>query len=174
MIRGKKSAWAGLSWRRLPHCAVRGAFRPSSLYFRQIVHELLLHSSSAARSCPPESGSLPRPFLNVNSLRRLPRPRAVEAIFLRVEPSLDINKGGPRKGERNCTVRRTRALEQPLHPSGLRGALADTRSSSEITFAPRRPHSAFSLARLIESNGKGSRRNGPSPGSPLHFTEKGG
>ena len=27
----------------LPHCAVGGAFRPASLYFRQIVHELLLH-----------------------------------------------------------------------------------------------------------------------------------
>ena len=143
----------------LPHCAVGGAFRPASLYFRQIVGELLLHSL-------PESGSLPRPFLNVNSRRRLSRLRAAEAIFLRVEPSLDINKGGPRKGERNCTVRRTRPLEQPLHPSGGL-SLADSRSSSEITFAPKRPHSAFSLVRLIESNGKGSRRNGPSPGSIL-------
>ena len=54
----------------VPHCAVGGAFRPASLYFRQIVHELLLHPSSAARASPPESGSLPRPFLNVNSRRR--------------------------------------------------------------------------------------------------------
>ena len=132
----------------LPHCGVGGAFRPASLYFRQIVRELLLHSL-------PESGSLPRPFLNVNSRRRLPRPTtgagaAAEAIFLRVEPSLDINKGGPRKGERNCTVRRTRPLEQQLHPSGGL-SLSPTRAHQVKSLSPRRGSILLSASSVSSS-----------------------
>ena len=34
----------------LPHSAVGGAFRPASLYLRQIVHELLLHAECTRRA----------------------------------------------------------------------------------------------------------------------------